>query len=158
MSQLRFTISTHYRKDVEHQLKNAQRLGQVRKVKYLLAILAVMAGQHCETVARTLQVTPPTVREWLRLFLCYGVKGAPRRKSSGRPAKLSKAQQAQLARLIEAGPRAAGFSGACWRSPMVQQLIHDRCGVLYNVFYIALVVEESRFFISESQVCLRPSG
>ncbi|MDQ3255857.1 MAG: IS630 family transposase [Acidobacteriota bacterium] len=151
MSQLRFTISTDYRKDVEQQLKTAQRLGQVRKVKYLLAILAVMTGQHFEAVARTLRVTPPTVQEWLRLFLCYGVKGAPRRKSTGRPAKLSPARKAELARLIEAGPSAAGFSGACWRSPMVQQLIQDRFSVLYNVFYIAELLQSLGFSFQKAK-------
>jgi len=151
MSQLRFTISTHYRKEVEQQLKTAQRLGQVRKVKYLLAVLAVMAGQHFEAVALTLHVTPSTVQEWLRLFLCYGIKGAPRKKSTGRPAKLSQAQKAQLARLIDAGPPAAGFSGACWRSPMVQQLIYEHCGVFYNVFYIAELLKSLGFSFQKAK-------
>ncbi len=151
MSQLRFTISTDYRKDVEQQLKTAQRLGQVRKVKYLLAVLAVLAGQNFEAVAMTLHVTPQSVQEWLRLFLCYGVKGAPRRKPTGRPAKLSKEQKAELARLIEAGPLAAGFSGACWRSPVVQQLIHDRFQVLYNVFYIAELLKSLGFSFQKAK-------
>ena len=42
---MRFTISASYRKEVEHLLKTAQRLGHLRQVKYLLAILAVMDGQ-----------------------------------------------------------------------------------------------------------------
>ena len=51
MCSIRFTISTHYRKAVEHQLKTAQQLGNVRQVKYLLAILAVMDGQSLAQVA-----------------------------------------------------------------------------------------------------------
>ena len=40
----RFTITTHYRKEVEQQLKIAQQLGNLHQIKYLLAILAVMAA------------------------------------------------------------------------------------------------------------------
>ena len=42
---MRFTMSSSDRKEVEHQLKTAQHLGNLRQVKYLLAILAVMDGQ-----------------------------------------------------------------------------------------------------------------
>ena len=50
-----------------------------------------------------------------------------------------------LSRLIDAGPEACGFSGACWRSPMVQQLIKDQFGVSYNVFYIAHLLKHLGF-------------
>ena len=58
-----------------------------------------------------------------------------------RPPKLTPTQKAALVTLIEEGPVKAGFSGACWRSPMMQQLIYDRFGVLYNVFYIAQLLK-----------------
>jgi transposase len=38
---------------------------------------------------------------------------------------------------MEAGPVKAGCSGACWRSPMIQQLLDARFGVYYHGFYIA---------------------
>jgi len=47
--------------------------------------------------------------------------------------------------LIEEGPVKAGFSGACWRSPMIQQLIYERFGVYYNVFYIAQLLKNFGF-------------
>ena len=145
MNSFRFSISTLYRKELEQQLRTAQQLGALRRVKYLLAILAVMDGQSFEQVACVLKLTLKTVREWVRLFLCYGVKGAPRTKPTGRPPKLTKAQKAELARLLDDGPVAAGFSGACWRSPLVQQLIHDRFAVTYNVFYIAELLKTLGF-------------
>jgi hypothetical protein len=51
MCSVRFTISTQYRKDVERQLKTARQLGRLRRVHYLLAILAVMDGQSFAEVA-----------------------------------------------------------------------------------------------------------
>jgi transposase len=126
-------------------LKTAQRLGYVRQVKYLLAILAVVEGQSCAQVALVLHVHEKTIDTWVRLFCCYGLQGAPRQKPTGRPPKFTPTQKAALATLIDAGPSKAGFSGACWRSPMIQQLIHDRFGVFYNVFYIAQLLKTLGF-------------
>jgi transposase len=145
MCSFRFTISTQYRKEVENQLKTAQQVGNLRQVKYLLAILAVMDGQACEQVAQCLRVQVKTVSEWVRLFCCYGVKGAPHKKPRGRKAKLTLCQREALSRLIEDGPLEAGFTGACWRSPMIQQLIFERFGVYYNVFYIAQLLKNLGF-------------
>ena len=142
---VRFTISASYRKEVERHLKTAQHLGQLRRVKYLLAILAVMDGQSCAQVALVLRVHEKTVATWVGVFCCYGVQGAPHQKPTGRPPKLTPTQQAALATLLDEGPVKAGFSGACWRSPMIQQLIYDRFGVFYNVFYIAQLLKNLGF-------------
>jgi transposase len=145
MCYVRFTISAAYRKEVERHLKTAQRLGHVRQVKYLLAILAVMDAQSFAQVALVLRVHEKTIATWVHMFCCYGIQGAPRRKSPGRPPKLTPTHKAALATCIEEGPVKAGFSGACWRSPMIQQLIYDRFGVLYNVFYIAQLLKNVGF-------------
>ena len=126
-----------YRKAVERRLKTARHLGHLRQVIYLLAILAVMDGQSCAHVAVVLRVHEKTVAVWVRAFCCYELQGAPRRKPTGQRPKLTPTQKEALAMLLDEGPVKAGFSGACWRSPMIQQLIYDRFGVFYNVFYIA---------------------
>jgi transposase len=145
MCYLRFTISASYRKEVERHLQTAQHLGHLRQVKYLLAILAVVDGQSFAQVALVLRVHEKTVATWVHGFCCYGIQGAPRTKPTGRPPKLPPMQKAALATLLEEGPVNAGFSGACWRSPMIQQLIYDRFGVLYNVFYIAQLLKNLGF-------------
>jgi transposase len=134
MCSVYFTISASYRKDVERHVKTAQHLGHVRQVKYLLAILAVIDGQSVEQVALVLRVHAKTIATWVQVFCCDGLQGAPRHKPTGRPPKLTPTQKAALATWIEEGPVKAGFSGACWRSPMVQQRIFERFGVYYNVF------------------------
>ena len=138
---MRFTISASYRKEVERHLKTVQRLGHVRKVKYLLAIRAVVDGHSFAQVALVLRVHAKTVVTWVRVFCCYGLQGAPRHKPTGRPPNLTPTQKAALVTWIEEGPIKAGFSGACWRSPMIQQLIYDHFGVLSNVFYIAQLLK-----------------
>jgi transposase len=142
---IRFPISASYRKEVERHLKTAQHLGHLRQVKSLLAILAVMDGQSCAQVALVLRVHEKTVATWVGVFCCYGVQGAPRQKPTGRPPKLTPTQPEALATLIDEGPVKAGFSGACWRSPMIQQVIYDRFGGFSNVFYIAQLLKNLGF-------------
>ena len=96
-----------------------------------------MDGQSFAQVALVLRVHEKTVATWVRVFCCSGIEGAPRHQPTGRLPQLPPPQKAALVPVIEEGPVKAGFNGACWRSPMIQQLICDRFGVLYNVFYIA---------------------
>jgi transposase len=130
---------------VEHQLKTARRLGQLRQVQHWLAILAVMDGQSFAEVALVWHVHEKTVAAWVHVFCRYGLKGAPRQKPTGRPPKLTPTPQEALARLLDEGPVQAGFSGACWRSPMLQPMLYERFGVFYSVFYIAQLLRNLGF-------------
>ena len=130
------TMSAFYRKEVERHLKPAQRLGHLHQVKYLLAMLAVVDGQSRAQVAVVLRVHAKTVTAWVHMFCCYGIEGAPRKKPTGRPPKLTPTQKATLVTLLDWPLVEAGFSDACWRSPMIQQRMYARFGVCYNVFSI----------------------
>ena len=87
MCSVRFTISTHYRKAVERHLKTAQQLGNLRQVKYLLAILAVMDGQSFAEVALVLRVHEKTVAAWVRLVLLLWDQGRTAQKTHRPPAQ-----------------------------------------------------------------------
>jgi transposase len=145
MLAFRFTISTPVRKLLQHKLKSAQRLGNCRLAIHILAILAVADGHSLEQASGLLKVSTQTLHEWLRLFLIYGIDSLNTKKPSGRPAKLTKAEKRELAAIIEAGPQAAGFSAACWRSPMIQHLIHEKFGVFYSVHYISQLLKNMGF-------------
>jgi transposase len=145
MCSVRFTLTTYSRKAMKRRLKTAQQQGNLRQVKYLLAILAVGDGRSFAEVAEVLRVHEKTVAAWVGRFCCDGIHGAPRQKPTGRPPKLTPTHQAALATLIDEGPLQAGFSGACWRSPMIQQLMYDRFGVFYHVFYMAQLLKNLGF-------------
>jgi transposase len=141
MCAFRLTVSRRSRRGLERQLNTAQQFGQLHDVKCLLAILALTDGQSCEQVAVTLRVTPKTVHQWVHRFLVDGLKGLRRQKPTGRPPKLTKTQKHILAERLDEGPVQAGFASACWRSPMIPQLSHERLGVYDNVFYIAQLLK-----------------
>src|SRR5262245_34623004 len=96
-----FTRTTGSRKALERQLQTAQRLGHLRQVKSLLALLAVGDGQSFAELALVLRVHEKTVATRVHGFCCYGLKGAPRHKPTGRPPKLTPSQKATLATFLD---------------------------------------------------------
>lgn len=141
MCGVRFPISASSRKVVEDRLQTAQPLGRWRQVTSLLAILAVLDGPSCAQVAWGLRVPVKTVATWCHAFCCDGLPDTPRPKPTGRPPKLPPRQPAALAPWMEEGPVKAGFRGACWRSPRIQQLIDARCGVYDHGFSMAPLLQ-----------------
>jgi len=118
-------------------LKIAERHGDIRFAKRILVIFAICDGHSTHNVAALFLVSEETILDWARMFLCYKLNGLKSKKPSGRKPKLTKDQKRELTALIDAGPQAAGFSSACWRSPQIQHLIFEKFGVFYNVFYIS---------------------
>jgi transposase len=137
MCSVRFSLTTYSRKTVERRLRTAHHQGNLRQVKYLRALLAVGDGRGFAEVAVRLRVQEKTVAAWVGRFCGDGRRGAPPQKPPGRPPKLTPTHKTVLAPRMDAGPLQAGYSGACWRSPMIQQLMYERFGVFYHVFSMA---------------------
>ena len=126
-------------------LNQAQRDGDMRMVKRILAVLSVSEGTPYRVITKTLKVSEESIRLWVNALLLKGVDGLTPKKGPGRPPKLSKTQKRKLADLITQGPARAGFPGACWRSPMIQALIYEKFGVSYSVHYISQLLKNMGF-------------
>lgn len=151
MLSFRLSITADQRKALHRQLATAQQLGDGRLTQFILALLAVAHYQSTEQAAVVLQLSVAQVEAYVHKFVCYGVAGVAFKKSSGRKPRLSAGQRQELARLIDAGPQACGFTGACWRSPLIQQLIKQRFSVTYNVFYIAQLLRNLGFSFQKAR-------
>ena len=137
MLHFRLTISHELRQALNRKLAVAQQHGDLRLVKFILALLAVAQSQDRAQTAAVLQLSVAQVERYVYQFMVYGLPGVAFQKSAGRPPKLTATQKGELKRLLVDGPQAGGFSGGCWRAPMIQVLIQQRFGVVYNVFYLA---------------------
>ena len=145
MMNYRLRLSKKQRDTLRIKLKNAEKAGNLALVKRLLGILAISDNMRITEVSGLLGVTTEAVRGWIKRFLVGGVSRLIAKKSPGCPTKLTKTQRKELARIIEAGPAEAGLVGNCWRSPMIQHLIHERFGVLYAVNYISQLLKNMGF-------------
>ena len=132
-------FSAAQRQRLIEMLTVAQKLGKMPQVTRVMAILAFADGPShtVATVASVLQVSSEAVRQWLSQFLAHGPRSLAAKTRSGRRPRLTKTQKRELYQIIVDGPQKASFPGACWRSPMIQELIQRKYKVSYSVYYIA---------------------
>jgi len=83
-------------------------------------------------VSRITGVSRQSVSRWASTLEEEGLRGLRRARRAGRKPGLDSKQLEQLARLLKAGPEAAGFSTGLWTLPRVAQLIEQRFGIAYG--------------------------
>jgi transposase len=147
-------LTKAHKKSLIDKLRKAQAMGDIREAKRLMAILALVDEQDIKATASILQVTVEAIRGWVKKYLVHGLPGLASKKPPGRPSKLKKSQKKELAEFIEDGPEKSGFIGNCWRSPMIQELIHEKFNVLYSVHYISQLLKNMGFTIRRQNLSL----
>jgi transposase len=83
-------------------------------------------------IAAELRVTERSVRRWRQAWLAGGAAGLASRGQAAQ-CRLDEAQLAELERVLEAGPLAAGFGDQRWTLARVRDLIAGRSGVHYTL-------------------------
>ena len=127
------------------RLDRAYQLGDKRLVRRTSALLAYAQGQMIENIAQDLSVTQESLYTWLRAFLLYRFESLGYRASKGRPPKLTKTQKRRLKEILNKGSLAYGFTRGCWFSLLVQQVILEEFGVLYNRNYVCQLLKHLGF-------------
>jgi transposase len=145
MLDFRFTLYGSQKKALIERLKAAEKLGDIRSVKRILAILALADGNSIGQTANLLKTSAEAVRIWLYAFLEKGIQGIEIKKSPGRQSRLTKTQKKELMDIIDNGPAEAGFLSNCWRTPMIQHLIYEKYGISYSVHYISQLLKNMGF-------------
>jgi transposase len=111
----------------------AKDLGTWRRAK---AVLGYLDGQKVIALSEVLGVTRGSINRWLQWYQAMGADGLRDAERPGPTPRLSEAQKAELAKIIEAGPQAAGFTSGMWTGPMLGDLIRRRFGVRYHNHHI----------------------
>ena len=147
MLSFKLIISKSQRQVMEEIFTKSRKKGDVKIMNRLLTIFAIAEGEHdLSKIAQLLRVSYESVRQWVIKYLVEGISGlSDLHTSPGRQPKLTKTQRKQLGALIDEGPEASGFPGACWRTPMIQELIYEKFGVLYNAHYLSELLKNLGF-------------
>jgi transposase len=138
-------LSPFTRKQLSRRLQQAYASGALRLVKRIHALLALAEDMSVHDVAEMLHLGEQTVRDYRNRFLLNRMASLTYKCPPGRPSKLTKTQRRELAELIKAGPQAAGYTSGCWNTPMMQDLIQTRFGVLYHPHYLATLLHNLGF-------------
>lgn len=127
------------------RLDRAYELGDKRLVRRISALLAYNQEQEIEMIAQDLSVSEETIYAWLRAFLVDQFASLTYQSTSGRPSKLNQTEKRRLKKIILAGPQAYGLRRGCWSSLLVQQVILNEFGVLYNRNYVCDLLKNLGF-------------
>ncbi len=151
MNSINLTLNTSTLKILQNMLDKATKSGNIGEANRIKAIIAFGMDYTKKTISDILNVSTESVRIWINKFILKGPEGLKSIKPSGRPSKLTKNQKKELKRLISRGPKYAGFPGACWRSPMIQNMILKRFGVFYSVYYISQLVKNMGYSFQKAK-------
>ena len=98
----------------------------------LLSLAAVADGMNRTDAARIGGMDRQTLRDWVHRFNAHGPDGLLDQWSKGLPPRLSPAQQAELAQLVETDPDRATHGVVRWRRIDLQRVILERFGIAYH--------------------------
>jgi transposase len=84
-------------------------------------------------VAARFRVTRMSANRWRRALAAGGRPARASKGPGGARCKLSPAQLAELAALLEARPAAWGWADQCWTLPRIAEVVRTRFGVDYTL-------------------------
>lgn len=100
-----------------------------RAARRMLAIALVLEGVDRRTAAESCGMDRQTLRDWVHRYNAEGLAGLENRRSPGPPPRLTPAQKAELAALVEAGPDPARDGVVRWRRVDLKRRIEAMFGV-----------------------------
>jgi transposase len=140
----------------DYSAAELRRLAKVSKdskqSRRLLSLAAVIDVMGREEAARVGGMDRQTLRDWVHRFNEAGPDGLKDAWNGGPQPRLSPAQKAELAGIVETGPDPAVDGVVRWRRVDLQKLIKQRFGVDYHERYVGTLLKEFGF----SHISARP--
>jgi len=123
-----------------------------KQSRRLLSLAAVLDGMGRKEAARVGGMDRQTLRDWVHRFNETGPDGLMDAWNGGPQPRLSPAQKAELAGIVETGPDPAFDGVVRWRRVDLQKVIKQHFGVDYHERYVGTLLKELGF----SHISARP--
>ena len=130
----------------------AKRCRDNNQSRRLLSLAAVVDGMNRTDAARIGGMDRQTLRDWVHRFNELGPDGLLDRHGGGVDPRLSEAQKAELASIVESGPERARDGVVRWRRVDLKHVIKERFGVDYHERYVGVLLDTLGF----SHISARP--
>ncbi len=125
------------------------RYADYREYRRMRALALSGQGWKQREIARALGVSEGAVSQWLKAARQGGAAALRRRPIPGARPKLTEAQRAELAGLLDRGAEAAGFRGEFWTTKRIAALIRRRFGVRYHPAHVSRLVRRLGFSVQK---------
>lgn len=106
-------------------------------------------GERVADIARFLGLHTDTIYRWKVRLDRDGPRALDAKPHSGRPAKLTPEQLAELEAVLGQGAKAQGYADDLWNGPRVQQVIADHFGVDYHVDHVRKLLHHKLHYSSQ---------
>ncbi len=123
----------------------ARRAKDSAQARRLLALAHVIDGRSRREAARAGGMDRQTLRDWVHRYNAEGLDGLCDRPRSGRPPRLSEADLAELAELVETGPELAVHGVVRWRRVDPRGEIKARFGVEISERHVGRLLKGLKF-------------
>jgi transposase len=123
----------------------ARRLKDVNQSRRLLSLAAVRDGMDRGCAATIGGMDRQTLRDWVHRFNASGPEGLIDNWTEGPKPRLSEAQLAQLAQIVEGGPDREKDGVVRWRRIDLKRVIAERFGVEFHQRYVGKLLHKLGF-------------
>jgi transposase len=115
----------------------------------LMAMAAILTGASREEAAKVGGMERQTLRDWVQRFNEHGPDGLSRRKSPGRPPKLTEGQRKALTAHLQVAIKSGGASD--WRLSDVAGFVSEHFGVELDEVSVSRILREHGFRYNGSE-------
>ena len=130
----------------------ARRSRDVNQSRRLLSLAAVRDGMDRGAAAKVGGMDRQTLRDWVHRFNASGPEGLIDNWTAGPKSRLSEAQLAEVAQLVEAGPDREKDGVVPGRRIDLKRVIAERFGVDFHPRYVGKLLQKLGF----SHISARP--
>ncbi len=123
----------------------ASRARDGASARRMLALALVLEGRSRTEAARNCGMDRQTLRDWVHRYNAEGLVGLFDRHRSGRRPRLTAAQEAEIAGLVEAGPDLETHGVVRWRCVDLQKIIRNRFEVELAERTVAKLLKKLQF-------------
>lgn len=123
----------------------ACKVSDPNQVRRLLSLAAVYEGMSRADAAAVGGMDRQSLRDWVYRFNAEGSEGLHDHKAPGATPKLTAAQKAELAALVEAGPDPEADGVVRWRRVDLRDVIEERFGAVYHERSVGRLLHEMGF-------------
>ena len=131
-------------RELLHEATVLKDLAMWRRAK---CVLGYIDGRAAIDLAKEIGLDRSAIAKWIGWYNADGADGLRTRPLPGRSPRLTDEQRAEVARVVEAGPLAAGFQSGMWTGALIGQWIEQRLGVHYHPQHIPRLLHQLGFSV-----------
>ena len=112
-------IKVSMNKKQQKDIERFRSLASSKDSEKALMVLLSSDGKKISQIAETLKRNPHTVRDWLKRYNAYGIKGLRRNYSPGRPDQKRSKIKAHMRKILNNSPVERGYKDHVWSVPLI---------------------------------------